>query len=64
MDLQASDNDIEHGGEGIAAIGDVFVDHDTRVPDEQGPREEEDEMQGAKSQAFGETGFPAIFVSV
>lgn len=64
MDLQAGDDDIEHGGEGIATIGYVFVDHDTGVPDEQGPREEENKMQGAKAQAFGETGFLAIFVSV
>ena len=46
-DLQSSDDDIEHGSEGLSSIGNVLVDNNAGEPNKQCPWKKQDTVQGA-----------------
>ena len=50
---QASNDDVEHGGEGLAAVGNPLVDDDAGEPNEQCPGEEKHRVHGAEAEALG-----------
>lgn len=56
--LQAGDDDVEHGGEGLSTIGDALVDDDGGEPHEQRPRQEENAVQRSEPKALGQ---PSLF---
>jgi hypothetical protein len=62
MHSQASDNNVEHGGEGLAAVRDLPVDDDAGEPDEQRPRQEEHRVHGPEAEALGESAPLAVLV--
>lgn len=50
---QASNDNIEHGGEGVAAIGDAFVNDDAGVPDKQCPGKEKCAVHETQAKTLG-----------